>query len=268
LGTYWFDNKTAIDLDGENTFVFATANNVTNFANTVVLKFGNSLSITAATPPLSQYTTISNTDIIVKQFSSSWYNLSNQKMCLPTDIFIGVGPTTADNAGSTGYIIKNDSSTGSLVLTNYNLNVYGSRETQKDRSSKLSLEVLNVDPGSSSTAYSAAKTVGSIIHCYPDPTTLSSSGTLDTFSVSGRKSVKYLIQAVNSSDKAFTTEFIVQSNSTANTCNYIQYASVVETGGFTLDVSATINTGTVTVSCNSVTQGITLSSVRIMKIEI
>ena len=267
LGTYWAP-ASALHQDtteGRN-FTFATTQATANFTDTVRIKFAQSLFLdTGLDEPAASYSTISGTDIIVRNFSSSWYNLSSSKLCLPT-IMIGTGPTNSSSAASNGYTIRNDSSNGSLVFTNYNLNAYGSRTTAKDRSARLSLEVINVDPASSATAYSALKTTGSISHTYVDVSTVP--GQIDQFTMSGRKSVKYLIQAVNNADKAFTTEFIVQVNTSTNYCNYIQYASVAEPAGFSLDITASLASGTVTVSNNSVALGITLTSVKVMKLEI
>jgi hypothetical protein len=267
LGTYWAP-ASAIhqEITEGRDFIFATTQSTANFTDTVRIKFAQSLFFdTGLDEPAASYSTISGTDIIVRNFSSSWYNLSSSKLCLPT-IMIGTGPTNSSSAASNGYMVRNDSSNGSLVFTNYNLNAYGSRTTAKDRSARLSLEVINVDPGSSTTAYSALKTTGSISHTYVDVSTVP--GQIDQFTVSGRKSVKYLIQAVNDANKAFTTEFIVQVNNTTNYCNYIQYASVAEPAGFSLDITASLASGTVTVSNNSVALGITLTSVKVMKLEI
>jgi len=266
VGMYW---STASGFRMETTegrdFIFATSQTTANFTDTVRLKFAQSLTLnTSETPAYPEYTTISGTDIIVRNFSSNWYQLSSSKLCMPT-IMVGTGPTNATATTSNGYLIRNDAANGSLVFTNYNLNTYGSRTTEKDRSSRLTLEVMNVD-SASSNAYASLKTSGSITHTYTDVST--TPGLVDSFTVSGRKSVKYLIQAVNNSGKAFTTEFIVQVNTSTNYCNYIQYASVFEPAGFSLDITATLATNTVTVSNNSVSQGITLTSVKVLKLEI
>lgn len=273
LGTYWFSNLTAIDLQGTNDFTFAVSNSPTSFSDVVVLKFSHSLFLdTSANTPTSIHTQISGTDLKVKNFGASWYSINTNIFCLPEKFIIGNGPNNNTSTQGSGYLLTNDNTNGALKLTNYNLNAYGSRTTSLDRSSKLSLEVINVDPGSSSTNYTSTRTTGYLVHCYSDPVELSAQGRIDTFTVTAasRRSIKYLIQATQATtNKVFTTEFIVQVNRSTNTCNYIQYASVSEPGGFTLDITAALNTstGAVTVTCNSVTQSITLSSVKIMKLE-
>ena len=82
------------------------------------------------------------------------------------------------------------------------------------------------------------------------------------------ESIKYFIQVVSTGNKVFTTEFIVQVNTTTNYCNFIQYASVSEPAGFTLDITASLNSNTVTVSNNSVAAGVSVSTIKVMKLEI
>lgn len=279
-GTYWFSNTTAIDLQGSNDFTFAASNATTAFSNVVSLKFAHTLFLdTSQTPPRSIHTPISNVDISVKNFGGSWWPIAQEGagsisgvLCLPNKIMINSGPTSNTSAQSSGYVISNDNSKGAFKLTNYNFNTFGSRTTYLDRSCKLGLEILDVDSGASTVNYSSVKATAYLIHSYPDPTELAATGKIDEFTITGSQArcIKYLIQArQQGTSKSFSTEFLLQASTLTNTCNYIQYASVSEPGGFTLDINASLNTSTntVTVTCNSVTQSITLSNVKIVKIE-
>jgi hypothetical protein len=202
--------------------------------------------------------------IEIKTFSSDWYSLNTSKMCFGTVMF-GVGPTSSTTTASTGYLVTNDSTNGALVFTNYNLNATGSKTIQKDRSSRISLQVLNVD-SETNNAYASAKTTGSIAHTYSVTTDVVDRYTVATNSYS---SVKYLIQAISSTNQVFTTEFIVQvSTYGAGSCKYIQYASVSQDGGFTLDVTAELSGNTVSVKHNGSAITANISLVKVLKQEI
>jgi len=274
LGNYWSTASAFIlEPTSGRDFIVATSQTTTAFTTLSSIKFASSLTqnntpVSLGNPPTASYTSITDNDISIKTFTTNWYQLgasstSTNRLCMPT-MMIGTGPTNATSTASNGYLIRNDSTNGALVFTNFNLNTTGSLTTKIDRSSRLSLEIMNVD-SVSSNAYSSLKSTGSITHTYANIT--STPGLVDTFTFSGYKSIKYLIQAVSNTNKVFTTEFIVQANTNTNYCNYVQYASVSEPAGFSLDITATLATNTLTVSSNAVSAGVTLTTMKVMKLE-
>jgi hypothetical protein len=85
----------------------------------------------------------SQKEIAIKTFSPNWYGLAFPKISLPSAIMFGAGPTSSLLTSSSGYLVSNSTGTGAFVLTNYNLSTTGSKTFQKDRSSRLSLSVLD-----------------------------------------------------------------------------------------------------------------------------
>jgi hypothetical protein len=246
---------------------FMTLNSPTAFSSLMYIDFGSDAIIDPFErgPQLPfGFETLSDTRITVKTFSSDWYSLSQSKICMPT-IMLGLGPTSSLATSSTGYLVSNDSATGAVVLTNYNLNTSGSKSIAKDRSSRLSLSVLNVD-SESNNAYASIKTTGTLAHTYSTTTDVVDRFTMSSNSV---KSIKYLVQAISSTNQVFTSEFIVQvSTYSAGSCKYIQYASVSQDGGFTLDITAELSGTTVSVKHNGSSISASISLVKVIKQEI
>ena len=158
-------------------------------------------------------------------------------------------------------MLENSASKG-LIFTNYNFNTDGSKTLEQDYSSKITLQVLNVD--ATSNYRTTSKTTASLVHSYTVP---DSSKIIDRIvHGSARKSIKYLIQAVSDTGKLFTTEFLLQINGvTNNTGNFIQYASVVEDGGFTLNIVAEVGA---TYAYVKYTNSVTVSLIKVLKQEI
>lgn len=243
-------------------FVFTTTNSNTAFSKLLYIDFASNL-INNDGDYTSGMTLLTDTQISIKTFSSDWYSLSSSKICLPT-MMISEGPSGSLTTASTGYLIENNSSTGSLSFTNYNFNDHASRTTAMDRSSRISLNVLDVD--TSSTAYSTIKSTGSLSHSYS-----TTSDVVDTFTLSANtvKSIKYLIQARSTSNVIFTSEFVVQvSTYSTGSCKYIQYASISQDSGFTLDIIATLSTNTVTISHNGTALSANILITKVIKQEI
>ena len=237
---------------------FVTPNTQTAFTELMYINFASD-----ADTDIEDYsfTALTDTKIAIKTFAPEWYGLASSKICLLSSIMFGAGPTSSLLTSSTGYLLSNSDGTGAFVLTNYNLSETGSKTFEKDRSSRLSLSVLNVD-SEASNAYLNIKTTGSLTHTYSV-----SSGIVDRFTVTVNnfKSAKYLIQAISTSNQVYTCEFIVQvSTYGAGSCKYIQYAAVSEDGGFTLGVTATLSGTTVTVNHNA---SIGMSVVKVIKQE-
>jgi hypothetical protein len=132
------------------------------------------------------------------------------------------------------------------VFTNYNLSANAFRTTQKDRSCRLGLEVLNVDSGT--TSYASSKNTAYITHTYV-PASLGIN-TVDSFTVSANKSYKYLVHSENASGDFFTSELLVQIKGT--TANLIQYASSTTNPSLTVSFSVSVSSGTATISHNNI----------------
>jgi hypothetical protein len=187
--------------------------------------------------------------------SSQWANLSvssgySPRICMP-NFLIGTGPTSSSSSLSVGTLLRSDTSNNSLTFTNYNFTTTGTTRTiEKDRSTRIGLEVLAVSSSTAQTAYGSTQNTAYITHTYV-PTTLNNNK-VDEFAVvdGDKKSYKYLIQATNSSGDFYTTELLVQvkrSGSTYTT-NLIQYASTTTnpTLAVNFSISATGSTATIT----------------------
>ena len=250
------------DIQGKE-IAFVTPNTQTAFTELMYINFASDADTESQN---YVFEAITDTKIAIKTFSPYWYGLAFAKISLPSSLMFGVGPTSSLLTSSTGYLVSNSNTTfgGAFVLTNYNLSTTGSKSFQKDRSSRLSLSVLDVD-SESNNAYVTVKTTGSLTHTYSITTDI-----VDRFTVAVNdvKSAKYLIQAVSTSNQVFTSEFIVQvSTFGAGSCKYIQYASVSQDGGFTLDVTATLSGTTVTINHNASATSTAMSVVKIIKQE-
>ena len=240
---------------------FLTPNTQTAFTELMYINFASDADTNSG---YYVFEALTDTKIAIKTFAPEWYGLAFPKICLPSSLMFGAGPTSSLLTSSSGYLVSNSSGTGAFVLTNYNLSTSGSKTFQKDRSSRLSLSVLDVD-SEASHAYLTVKTTGSLTHTYSITTDI-----VDRFTVAVNnvKSAKYLIQAVSTSNQVFTSEFIVQvSTFGAGSCKYIQYASVSQDGGFTLDVTATLSGTTVTINHNASSTSTAMSVVKIIKQE-
>jgi len=193
--------------------------------------------------------TNSSTKILTRYFGTTWANISttnSPRISMP-DFLIGSGPSASTGTTSTGVYLRNDSTNNSLVFTNYNLSANASRTTEKDRSCRLGLEVLNTDSGS--TSYANSKNTAYITHTYV-PASLSTT-TVDSFTVSGstKKSYKYLVHAENASGDFYTSELLVQIKGT--TANLIQYASSTTNPSLTVSFSVSVASTTATISHNN-----------------
>lgn len=250
------------DIQGKE-IAFVTPNSQAAFTELMYINFASDADTESQD---YVFEAITDTKIAIKTFSHDWYGLAFPKISLPSSLMFGGGPTSSLLTSSTGYLVSNSNTTfgGAFVLTNYNLSTTGSKSFQKDRSSRLSLSVLDVD-SEASNAYVTVKTTGSLTHTYSITTDI-----VDRFTVAVNnvKSAKYLIQAVSTSNQVFTSEFIVQvSTYGVGSCKYIQYASVSQDGGFTLDVTATLSGTTVTINHNASSTSTAMSVVKIIKQE-
>ena len=250
------------DIQGKE-IAFVTPNTQTAFTELMYINFASDADTESQN---YVFEVLTDTKIAIKTFSPNWYGLAFPKISLPSSLMFGEGPTSSLLTSSTGYLVSNSNTTfgGAFVLTNYNLSTTGSKTFQKDRSSRLSLSVLDVD-SEAHNAYVTVKTTGSLTHTYSITTDI-----VDRFTVAVNnfKSAKYLIQAVSTSNQVFTSEFIVQvSTFGAGSCKYIQYASVSQDGGFTLDVTATLSGTTVTINHNASATSTAISVVKVIKQE-
>ena len=233
---YGIDRVSGLMLSGDGkSVILASSSGKVAFTSLMSLNFSGCNLLQTSTGP--SYNNSTNCSITSKVFNTDWYNLSGDpSMCLPTTLLIGTGPVGSSNSISSGYMLENSASRG-LMFTNYNFNTNGSKTLEQDYSSKITLQVLNVD--TNTTHHTSSKTTASLVHSYTVP---DSSQIIDRIvHESARKSIKYLIQAVSDTGKLFTTEFLLQINGvTSTTGNFIQYASVVEDGGFTLNIVAEV----------------------------
>jgi len=261
-GAYYGINRTSGIILGASGNMIALASSSGRVAFTSLMSLDFSGYNLAQQSDGTNYNNSTNCSITSRVFNTSWYNLSDDaSMCLPTTLLIGTGPAGSSNSISSGYMLENNASKG-LMLTNYNFNTDGSKTLEQDYSSKITLQVLNVD--ASSNYRQTSKTTASLVHSYTVP---DSSKIIDRIvHGSARKSIKYLIQAVSDTGKLFTTEFLLQINGVTNaTGNFIQYASVVEDGGFTLNIVAEVGA---TYAYVKYTNSVTVSLIKVLKQEI
>ena len=163
------------------------------------------------------------------------------------NFLIGDGPSASGATTGSGVYLRNDTTNNGLIFTNYNLSANASRSTEKDRSWRLGLEVIDVDTGT--TAYASSKNTAYITHTYV-PASLSTT-TVDSFTVSGstKKSYKYLVHAQNVGGDFYTTELLIQIKGT--TTNILQYASSTTSSSLTVSFSVAVVGTTATVSHNN-----------------
>jgi hypothetical protein len=252
LGLIMEDNGS----DGQSDFTLATSDSLASTWSsgsyvTSMYLAGWSLSGSSSG---SSYSASTSSQIKTRYFgTSAWANLSttdSPRICMP-NFLIGTGPSASTATTGSGVYLRNDTTNNGLIFTNYNLSTNASRTTEKDRSCRLGLEVLNVDTGS--TAYASSKNTAYITHTYV-PASLSTT-TVDSFTVSltTKKSYKYLVHAQNSGGDFYTTELLIQINGNGSTytTNIIQYASSTTSSSLTVSFSVSASGTTATVSHNN-----------------
>lgn len=163
--------------------------------------------------------------------------------------------------------VSNNTTDNALVFTNYNLSAHANITTQKDRSSRIGLGVLNVD-SEVNNAYASMKNTAYITHTYvPSLSTI-----VDEFTVTTntKKSYKYLIHCENASGEVFTSELLllVKMQSSTSTTNLVQYGSIGTSAGFSLSFAFAVtgsNPYTGTLKHNGTSGGV---AVKLLKYEV
>jgi hypothetical protein len=178
-------------------------------------------------------------------YIKNWSGFSTGGSVLSLDkVLIGPGPQS-NNTSSRGMVISNSSGNGpGLIFTNFSSN-NTTATTEKDRSCRIGLQILNAD-APVSNSYNTVKNTAYITHTYVP----ASSSIVDSFTVSAstKNSYKYLVHAQNTSGEFYTTELLIQINGT--TANILQYASSTTSSSLTVSFSVAVEGTTATVSHN------------------
>jgi len=224
--------------DGRSVFILATSDSL-NATTWTSASYVTSMYLAGWSLTGSSYSASTSSQIKTRYFgTSAWRNLSttdSPKICMP-NFLIGTGPNSSSDTLGNGVYLRNDTTNNGLIFTNYNLSTNASKTTQKDRSCRLGLEVLDVDTGS--TAYANSKNTAYITHTYVPKST--GSVEVDTFTVPGsNKSYKYFVHAQLASGEFYTTELLVQVK-TSGTVNIMQYASSTTSSSLTVTYTARI----------------------------
>jgi len=231
--------------DGKSDFTLATSDSLATTWTSG--SYVTSMYLAGSGLSGSSCTSHTSSQIRTRYFgTSAWANLSaatSPRICMP-NFLIGTGPDASTATTGSGVYLRNDTTNNGLIFTNYNLSTNASKTTEKDRSCRVGLEVLDVDTGS--TAYASSKNTAYITHTYV-PASLSTT-TVDSFTVSGttKKSYKYLVHAQNSGGDFYTTELLIQIKGT--TANILQYASSTTSSSLTVSFSVAVVGTTATIS--------------------
>jgi hypothetical protein len=206
----------------------------------------------------SSYSASTSSQIKTRYFGTTgtWVNISttnSPRICMP-NFLIGDGPTSSSSSLSVGTLLRNDTTNNSLTFTNYNFTTTGTTRTiEKDRSTRIGLEVLAVSSGTAQTAYGSTQNTAYITHTYVPKST--GSVEVDTFTIPGsNKSYKYFVHAQLATGEFYTTELLVQVK-TSGTVNIMQYASSTTSSSLTVTYTARITGGNVYIEYGTASAG-------------